>query len=251
MARPRGDAPCAGLAELQPEATDVRATVAPAMAPALTHPVASQRRYVGEYEAHAHDHVQLLLGLSGCLELELDGRAARVEPGTALLLPPGTAHGYHARRAALALVIDAPAQRGLSRVRQLAIDGRRVLGRTDLGALLGELGAAPRVLARRPLDPDALAEAVDAGLHEPWPTARLAALACLSVPRLHVRWLDATGLTPQAWLRQRRLDRAQALLAAGIGLEATALQVGYASASALAFALRRERGIGTRDLRTR
>lgn len=221
------------------------------MATALVHPVASQRRYAGDYEAHAHDHVQLLLGLSGRLELELDGHAACVEPGVALVLPPGTAHGYRAERAALALVIDAPPRHGLSRVRRLAVDGRRVLGREDLSALLDELAGAPRALPRRALDPVPLAAIVDARLHEPWPTTRLAALACLSVPRLHVRWLDATGLTPQAWLRRRRLDRAQALLGAGRSLEATALQVGYASASALAFALRRERGLGARDLRTR
>ena len=215
----------------------------------LLHPVASQRRYAGDYDAHAHDHLQLLFGLSGRLELELNGRPAQVEPGVALVVPPGTAHGYRARRAALALVIDAPPQRGLSRVRRLALDGRRLLGRSDLGAVLAELVDAPRVLARRALDADVLAEAVDARLHEAWPTARLAALACLSVPRLHARWLEATGLTPQAWLRRRRLDQAQRLLAAGLTLEATALQVGYAGASALAYALRRERGIGARALR--
>lgn len=210
--------------------------------------MASQRCYAGDYDAHAHDHLQLLFGLSGRLELELDGRPAQVEPGMALVVPPGTAHGYRASRAALALVIDAPPQRGLSRVRRLAVDGRRLLGRNDLWAVLAELGAAPRVLARRALDADALAAAVDARLHESWPTARLAALACLSVPRLHVRWLEATGLTPQAWLRRRRLDQAQRLLAAGLTLEATALQVGYAGASALAYALRRERGVGARGL---
>jgi AraC-like DNA-binding protein len=215
----------------------------------LLQPVASQRRYAGDYDAHAHDHLQLLFGLSGRLELELNGRPAQVEPGVALVVPPGTAHGYRASRAALALVIDAPPQRGLSRVRRLAVDGHRLLGRSDLGAVLVELGAAPRVLARRALDVEALADAVDSRLHEAWPTARLAALACLSVPRLHARWLEASSLTPQAWLRRRRLDRAQRLLAAGLTLEATALQVGYAGASALAYALRRERGIGVRALR--
>lgn len=228
-----------------------RATVAPVMAHALNVPVASQRRYTGDYESHAHEHMQLLFGLSGSLELEVDGRAARVEPGMALVLPPGTAHGYRAERPALALVIDAPPRRQLARVRCLAVDGRRLLGRDDLVGLLDELADAPRALARRPLDPAALAETVDARLHEAWPTARLAALASLSVPRLHARWLDATGTTPQAWLRQRRLDRAQALLAAGRSLEATALQVGYASASALGFALRRDRGLGARQVRAR
>ena len=219
------------------------------MATPLAFPVASQRRYAGDYESHAHEHVQVLFGLSGSLELEVDGRAARVEPGVALVLPPGAAHGYRADRAALALVIDAPPRRQLSRVRSLAIDGRRLLGRSDLCGVLDELASAPRALARRTLDPAALAETVDARLHEAWPTARLAALACLSVPRLHARWIHATGQAPQAWLRQRRLDRAQALLATGRTLEAAALQVGYASASALAFALRRERGLGARALR--
>ncbi|MCA0243989.1 MAG: helix-turn-helix domain-containing protein [Proteobacteria bacterium] len=212
----------------------------------LLHPEASQRRYRGDYAAHAHEHAQLLFGLQGALELEIDGRAARVEPGVALIVPAGAAHGYQARRDALALVVDAPPQRALERVRLLALDARLT---PDLGALLQGLAAAPRVLPRRALDLPLLAAAVEAALHEAWPTARLAALAAMSVPRLHARLLQHTGLTPQAWLRRRRLDRAQALLAAGLTLDAAALQVGYAGASALAFALRRERGVGARALR--
>lgn len=221
------------------------------MAAPLTHPVASRRCYRGDYAVHSHGHAQMLFGLSGTLELDLAGRAARVEPGVALVMPPGTAHAYRALRPMQALVVDAPAQRSLERVRLVAFDAKAAAnaGEIDPQALLEQLAAAPRVLARRPFDLDALAAAVDAELHAPWPTARLAAWACLSVPRLHARMLERSGLTPQAWLRQRRLDRAQQLLRAGWTLETTALQVGYASASALAFALRRERGSGVRQLR--
>ena len=90
------------------------------MAAPLSHPVASRRCYRGDYAVHSHAHAQMLFGLSGTLDLDLAGRAARVEPGVALVMPPGTAHAYRALRPMQALVIDAPAQRSLERVRLLA-----------------------------------------------------------------------------------------------------------------------------------
>jgi AraC-like DNA-binding protein len=216
----------------------------------LQQPQASRRRYRGDYEAHAHEHAQLLFGLSGSLELELDGRPARVEPGTAVVVPAGVAHGYGTRHAALALVVDAPAGPGLDRVRSVAIDPRLLQAHEhEPAVLLAALQAAPRVLQRRALDLDALAQAVDTSLHADWSTPRLAALCALSAPRFHARLRAQTGQTPQDWLRMRRLQRAQALLAAGLTLDATATRVGYASASALAHALRREQGVRVRALR--
>jgi len=191
----------------------------------LPHPPhATLRRYRGEYMAHSHAFAQVLCAADGQLQLEVDGRSFVVEPGRGLVVPPGAAHAYLADRAAAVWVIDVPAAAGLDRVRPFA-------SRAQLDDL------------------DALDTALDASLHETWSVDRMAAACHFSTPRFHARLLERTGFTPQAYLRHRRLDRAARLLAAGLTLDAAALQVGYRSASALAFALRRERGVGVRHLR--
>lgn len=223
--------------------------------PPLLHPEASLRRYAGEYPAHAHEHAQVLVGLQGCLELELDGHAAFVDAASALIVPAGVAHTFLAEAPARMLVLDAPAEAAaLQRVRRFAPPpGWKAQPPQALNAaaLLDDLQAAPTLLARRRLDLAALEAAVAAAPAADWSTPRLAARCCLSPQRFHARFTELTGQPPAAWVRARRLDAAERLLRAGLSLEATALQVGYATASALAYALRRERGLGARALRTR
>ncbi|WP_019699863.1 helix-turn-helix domain-containing protein [Paracidovorax avenae] len=103
--------------------------------------------------------------------------------------------------------------------------------------------------AARALPLERLQQAVEAALHEPWPTPRMAALCHLSPQRFHARWLELTGATPQAWLRGLRLDAAAQRIARGQRLDDAALACGYATGTALASALRRERGTGARALR--
>jgi AraC-like DNA-binding protein len=219
---------------------------------ALQHPSSSIRRYAGEYGSHAHAHAQVLLGVRGCLQLEVAGRASFVDASCGLVIPAGVAHAYLAHAPAAMRVIDAPAALAeawrLDRVRRFRVAAAMVCG-GSAWETLAAIDAAPRLFERRRLDLDALEAAVDSALHEQWPTVRMALRCCLSTPRFHARMLEVVRLTPQSWLRQRRLDRACALLRQGLGLEAVALMVGYRTASALAFALRRERGIGARALR--
>jgi AraC-like DNA-binding protein len=211
---------------------------------------AELRRYTGVHAAHTHDHAQVLLGLGGVLELEIEGRGLRVDASCGLVIPAGERHCFEAigKGGAQAWVIDAPAGAALARTRSFALQGGWQQP-ADSAALQRLLGAAARALPRRRLEVARLAAAVDVALHEPWPTQRMAALFHLSVPRFHARWRALTGCTPQDWLRARRLDAAEALLRRGVNLEAAALQVGYRSASALWHALRRERGQGARALR--
>jgi AraC-like DNA-binding protein len=218
---------------------------------------ASLRRYQGEHAAHAHDFAQVLMGMSGCLELEVDGRAARVDASTGLVLPPGALHCFAADAAvgASVWVIDAPAGvmdtprgAGLDRFKAFALWPG--WSPADSAAhLLGNLAHAAGVQPRRKIDPVKLEAALTGSLHESWPVARMAALYCLSAPQFQARWQALTGLTPQAWLRVRRLNAAEPLLRYGWTLEAAALQVGYSSASALLFALQRDRGVSVRGLR--
>lgn len=217
------------------------------MAP-LLEPVATLRRYLGTHAPHAHTHAQLLFGLHGTLDLELEGRAARVDAGTGLIVPPGVAHAYEASREARVWVLDVPAGPALDRVRRFALPAGW-MPTDDAQAMLRLAGNAPALRARRSIDPELLEQALAGRLHEEWPNVRMAALFALSAPRFHARWLALTGLAPQAWLRRRRLDTAAALLRTGLTLETAATQVGYATASALAFALRRERGLSARSLR--
>ncbi|MBS0509018.1 MAG: helix-turn-helix domain-containing protein [Proteobacteria bacterium] len=223
-----------------------------AAAPLLVEPHCSVRRYSGEHRAHEHGFAQILYALEGGMELDIAGRAAFIDAASGIVIPAGAGHGYCAERSARILVIDAPDQPGLARVRRFAVPAAW-RGAAPAPQVVAQRVAAvlqaPALLARRRIDLGALQRQVQMALHQDWPTARLAALCHLSAPRFHARLLELTGRTPQAWLRDLRLDHAAQLLARGQSLEATALTCGYASASALAYALRRERGLGARALR--
>lgn len=243
----------------------------------LAHPQGSLRTYLGGHAPHAHSHAQVLLGVEGGLALEVDGRSAWVDATAGLVIPAGATHGFESRAGARVWVVDAPACLGLDRLRAFALPpgwasnpssrpgqgtatgagtgtASRADGQTGTGLsaaqVLDTLDQAARVQVRRPVEVARLQAAVADTLHQPWPVQRMAALYCLSVPRFQVRWQALTGLSPQAWLRGQRLDAAQRQLKAGWPLETVALQVGYRSASALLFALRRDRGQTTRHLRS-
>ena len=248
----------------------------------------SVRAYSGEYAVHAHAHAQVVYALAGRMELEVAGRALWVDRASGIVVPAGVRHGFSALPGARFCVLDLPEGAGIERVRRFAVppQARRWIdsaatGWTDAGesvaaaahwpegvaqawpaqeAGLGSAGLpqqlagllqAPRLLARRNLETARLEQAVRGALHEDWPTARMAALCHMSVPRFHTRWTELCGATPQAWLRGMRLYAAQRQLAAGQPLEGVALACGYAAGPALAAALRRERGTSARELRGR
>jgi AraC-like DNA-binding protein/mannose-6-phosphate isomerase-like protein (cupin superfamily) len=215
----------------------------------------SIRHYCGEHAAHVHDgHAQLLYALAGRMELEVDGRSSFVDTACGLLIPAGSRHGYLAPPGAQMLVLDVAgiAHAALDKVRRFQVPAAARCAPQLMPAAqrLQLLLQSPALLPRRAVDVSAIEAQVRARLHSDWPTARLAALAHLSPQRFHARWQELTGQTPQQWLRQIRLDEAERLLARGRSLEACARSCGYATASALAYALRRDRQTGARHVRS-
>lgn len=214
----------------------------------------SIRQYAGEHPPHVHaHHAQLLYALSGRMELEVEGHSSLVDTACGLLIPAGCRHAYLAPPGARMLVMDVagPEHAGLDSVRRFQVPAVARCAPDALPAAqrLHLLLQAPVWLPRRSIDVAAITRQVCSSLHTYWPTARMAALTHLSTPRFHARWLALTGHTPQQWLRQLRLDVAERELARGRSLHACAALCGYATASALAYALRRDRNTGARQLR--
>ena len=222
----------------------------------LLAPDYSVRHYEGEQQAHSHDHVQLLYALAGRMELEVDGKAAYVDTASGVVIPAGATHAYLAQKGSALAVVDVPDGADWAQMRRFAAPPRDWLA-THASALtvaqahVAWVQQSPALLLRRALDVQAITAAVRADLAGDWRTPQLAALAHLSAQRFHVRWQELTGSTPQQWLRDLRLTEASQALAAGQPLETTALRCGYSTGSALAYALRRDRGVGSRSLRKR
>ena len=79
------------------------------------------RAVPGFYAAHSHDYSQVLFGLEGCLELELEGRAARVDAATGLVVPAGYQHSYTSHHDARVWVVDTALLSGAGKTPCLSI----------------------------------------------------------------------------------------------------------------------------------
>ncbi len=214
-------------------------------------PQLSIRAYSGEQTVHDHAWAQVLFAWRGRMDLEVGAGADFADDSCGLVIPAGVTHAYAASPDLRMVVIDVPAQAGLERVRRFAVTAhvRELAAGARAQRLLDAILETPRAGVRRGLALDSLRATLAGALHEPWSTARMAERCLLSPQRFHARLLELTGQAPQAWLRALRLDEAQRLLRRGLTLEAAAARVGYASASALAHALRRDRAVGVRGLR--
>jgi hypothetical protein len=124
----------------------------------------SLRQYGASPGSHAHTHFQVLLGLEGTLELEVQGRGMRIAAGDGCVIAPGDRHDFEAEGSAHCLVLDTteadwanavgtPVQPttplALARYLQLALGREDSLAQHYGPLLLRECWRAPRAAPTR------------------------------------------------------------------------------------------------------
>ncbi|HEY3046159.1 MAG TPA: AraC family transcriptional regulator [Polaromonas sp.] len=221
----------------------------------------SLRHYGASHGSHAHDHFQVLLGLEGVLELEVQGRGQRIGAGDGCVIAPGERHDFEARTGSHCLVLDTadqgwarcasqparPAQAlALARYLAHAMEQPGALTRHYGPALLLDAWGAPSLgtVQRgqrpvRPIDWQQLTHWAQRHLHEALSVAQLAAQVFLSPTQFAARCRRETGQSVMQWLRHQRLAQARQLRAGGVSVAEAALRCGYQSPSALTAAMRR------------
>lgn len=239
------------------------------------------RHYSHDLIAHSHDHAQLVFGLSGQLDFEVEGQGSQVQQQSFVVVPAGARHVCGSPGGSRCLVLDVPGEhwlqqslaghaeasrRLLDSPRRRALDPRQsrlvnwladspvddpLIAQQGAVLLLASLNqAACSHPGERLLPYAALNAHIDRHAAHPLQVADLARIAGLSSARLHARFIIECGSTPMEYVRQQRLHMAQELLrGSALPIGEIASRVGYSSQSAFAAAILKAFGHSPRLIR--
>ena len=231
--------------------------------------ILSLRHYTHDLIAHSHEHSQLVFGLRGQLDFELDGRGARIERQGLIVVPGGTHHTCGSANGSHCLVFDVPgaawlenslgeqaqaSQRLLEHRGALLLNSHQqqlvdwlaagpvadpLIAQQGAVLLLASLSNTTRPVAAQKQLPFASFDTyIEQHAAYPLQVADLARLAGLSCARLHARFIAEVSMTPMDYIRQRRLQQARKLLAeTDLAIGEIASRVGYNSQSAFSAAM--------------
>jgi AraC-like DNA-binding protein len=213
-----------------------------------------------------HDFAQLVLPLSGSLDMDIGGRGGSVSPGRAAFVDFGAWHSQTSASPNRSLILDLDAaslgpEIGEKLVRHPFAALTPAAGKlVDYMGLLMDGSAAPTEAIRLwvPLLLDALVldaprprsrlaalmASIEAEPGLPWTTVTMAERAGLSVSRLHALFRSELDTTPRAWLAEARLHRVSEWLRhSDHSIAELAYRGGYADQSALTRAMRKATGL--------
>ena len=222
---------------------------------------------------HAHDFHQIVIGLHGRAEFEIEGLGGAISPFSGCIVPANHVHYYAGTGDNRQLILDLPAEAhcltGLHHELTRLFDAPRFfaldeplkrylefllleldladdsqaqqerLSGTLLGCLNARLGAPPAPSHGRRLDLGRLDRFIERHLSSPLSVADLAREACLSEAHFRHCFRKQAGLTPWQYVRNRRLEAARHLLTrSDLPLSEVAARTGFTNQSALSRACR-------------
>lgn len=234
------------------------------------------RSYSGEVQSHRHDFHQVVLPLSGVMDMEVDGRGGLIAAGRGAFIATDALHAFQAPPSGRFVVADLPDQGNSSHwtdaepFRRTAffiitpplqslidylsamIEVATPAARSHWCGLLVETLKAPQ--AEPATAADAIVERamrfMRAKLEQPITVADIAAAAGAGETRLHELFRQRTGDTPHGRLAELRLDAACRLLTTtSLPIAEIAVRTGHADQSALTRRLRLSRAITPAVLR--
>lgn len=238
---------------------------------------------------HHHRHHQLVVGLRGHAEIDVEGLGARLDSTHACIVPTDARHDYFGNQRNHVLVINLDRECPLTcdplhpeynslaplfeKPRLVVIDkqlqmlvqacSREMSADQQPDSLKRHFAAGIMHCLSLRLDRKGLrrvrSHALDLGtidrflethMHEKLSVADLAAVACLSVSHFHELFRGITGMSPHQYVIEARLKRARhLLLETRLSLAEISLQVGFSSQSALTSAFRRHHQVTPAHLR--
>lgn len=223
------------------------------------------RTYREERPKERHGFVQIVLPLSGRLQIDVAGRQDELSTGRGVFIHRDAPHTQEATASNHSLVVDvdestvpeqtlerfarAPFLDVTPDTRQLIAYMRSVIGsdgpRGDIAGLWAPLLvdslAAEKTDIRRCLR--ALGAIVKAEPFFPWTIEMLAACAAISDSRLHALFLEEFGLPPHRFVAELRMDKVCALLRQStLPIAEIALRAGFSDQTALTRAMRNAMG---------
>jgi len=223
------------------------------------------RSYGRDGAVDTHAFAQLVLPLGGSMEMDVEGHGSWLDRTRAAFVAPMARHDQSSGIANRFLVVDVDAQvlgeptlERLAARRYLPVGSAAAHLIDYMAASLGEDGLSQRAALWLPLLLDAIERTAPgpasrlAGLlatlaahpERDWTAADMAARMGLSVSRLHAVFREELDTTPQAWLAERRIERAQQWLTdTPLPLTEIALACGYADQSAFTRAFGRATGL--------
>lgn len=233
------------------------------------------RSYSGQVELHDHDFHQLVLPQSGSMDIEVDGRAGKVDWSQGVVIPAGARHAFLAQKANTFLVLDVPATtfcgpKNLDLSTRLQADKRFFPVGPEIRHLLEYASRSAPLLTSSPqvaeswstlllssltLPPGIIPEHgqftlaralayIESHLDSRLSATEIARVAGTSERQLYVLFARHLNSTPFAHIATLRLNRAIDLLCeTALSITEIAHRVGYADQSALTHALKKNRDL--------